>query len=163
MPTHTPIPPTATPIPPTPTSVPIGLNRLNPVPIGQSIVADNDIELTILELARNAWPKIHKANMFNEEPGEGMEYVIAVIKVGYLGNPDATKKVSSWDFRIVGDQGVIYKSAPVVLDDKLDAELFGGGTIEGELAFEVASDERGLILIYDSGLDTGAHYLSLEQ
>jgi len=162
-PKATAVPPTDTPIPPTPTPVPAGLNRLNPIPMDQPIVADNNIELTVLGLERNAWPKIHEANMFNEEPGEGMEYIVVVMKVSYLGDPNETKLVSSWDFRVVGDRGAIYQSASVVLDDKLDAELFGGGAAEGELAFEVTSGEGGLVLIYDSGFGTEARYLSLEQ
>ena len=90
-----------------------------------------------------------------------MEYVIAILRVKNLGDPAETKRVSSWSFRVVGDRGAIYDSPMLVLGNELAAELFGGGSAEGQLAFEVSQGEGGLVLIYDSGLDTEARYLSL--
>jgi len=149
----------------TPTSVPIGLSRDNPAPLGQPVVADNKIEITVLGIERNAWAKIQQINPFNPEPEEGMEYIIITLRVRNLGDPAKTKLVSPWHFRVVGERGVIYK-LPFFLDlekELSEAELFGGGVIEGQLGFQVGQGEKNLVLIYDSGLDTTARYLSLER
>jgi len=165
VPVATPILPAATAIPPvpTPTPAPVGMTRDRPAPAGQLVVADNEIEVTVLKLERDAWARIHGMNLFNPEPGEGMEYILATLRVTNLGDPAKTKSISSLHFRAVGDKGVIYDSPlMVVLEKELSVELFGGGTSEGQLALEVGQGEGNLVLIYDSGLDTEARYLSLE-
>jgi hypothetical protein len=163
-PTVTRAPGKPTPMPPTPTPAPIGMSRISPAPMGQAVVADNRIEITVLGLERNAWPKIQQINPFNPKPKEGMEYIIVTVRVRNLGDPAKTKRVSQLDFRVVGERGVIYEPPfGLILEKPIDAELFGGGVIEGQLGFQVEQGEKGLILIYDSGLDTTARYLSLEQ
>jgi len=146
----------------TPTPQPMGLSRLNPIPMGESVIADNGIELVVLGFERDAWPTIYDANMFNAEPDEGMEYVIVMMRVKNLGDPSKTKRVTSWDFRVVGERGTIYDSSMMlVLDNALSVEFFGGGVAEGRLVLQVMRGEKHLVLIYDSGLDTEARYLSL--
>jgi len=156
--------PTPTFEPPTPTPVPIGMSRISPAPMGQAVVADNQIEITVLRVERDAWPKIQQINPFNPKPKEGMEYIIVTLRVRNLGDPTKTKRVSQLDFRVVGEKGVIYEPPfGLILAKPLNAEIFGGGVLEGQLGFQVEQGEKNLVLIYDSGLDTTARYLSLEQ
>lgn len=117
----------------------------------------------MLGLARDAWASIHEMNPFNSEPDEGMEYIIVTLRVRNLGDPTETKTVSAFDFRVVGERGVIYDAPLIVVEKELSAEFFGGGTTEGELGLQVGRGEKSLVLIYDSGLDTTARYLSLGQ
>lgn len=138
-----------------------GMSRAYPVPMGVSIVADNDVEVTVLEFERDAWATIYEANMFNPEPHEGMEYVIVTVKVRSMVDPTKTVLVSGFHFRVVGERAAIYERLSVVLDKELDVELFGGGTVEGQIPFQVVQGEKDLVLIYDSGWDTEARYLSL--
>jgi len=147
----------------TPTPLPMGISRLHPLPMGESIVADNGIEITVLGLERDAWPTVRAANSFNSAPDEGMEYIIVEVQVRNLGDPAETSLVGTLDFRVVGERATIY-DAPImlVLDNALHVEFFGGGIAEGQLAFQVVQGENNLVLIYDSGLDTTARYLSLE-
>lgn len=160
-PTPTPRPPTPTPKP-TPTPRPSGLTRYDPIPMGESVVADNKLRLTVLRVEHDAWPRIYEANMFNPEPGEGMEYIIVTIRVRNLAAPTDTRIVSEFHFRVTGERGIIYNQPFVVLERKeLNAEFYGGVTIEGEIPFEVGQGEKNLVLIYDPGLASTARYLSL--
>jgi hypothetical protein len=162
-PTKTPVPPTATRVPPSPTPVPIGMTRDNPTAFGQSVVSDDGVEVTILKVERGqaAWTRIQGHNMFNPKPDEGTEYVLALLRVEFAGDPSKTRRVSALHFRCVGDIGAIYGPRFVVLGKEFAIELFGGGITEGEVAFQVAQGEKNLTLIYDSGLLTTARYLSL--
>jgi len=160
-PTPTPRPPTPTPKP-TPIPRPSGLTRYDPIPMGESVMADNRIVVTVLEVERNAWPMIYEYNMFNPEPGPGMEYIIVTLGASNLGDPAETQLVSAWYFRVVGERGTIYDSSLVVLEKYLSIELFGGGGQDwGQVAFQVGQGEKNLVLIYDPGLGSTARYLSL--
>jgi len=162
-PTPTPVPPTATPVPPSPTPAPPGLTYENPALLGEAAVADNDIELTALGVMRDAWPKIQQANIFNAPPRTGYQYILVQARVKNLGPSGETKKVNLFDFRVTGSRGVIYEDSWLVIDKPLEGEFFGGGTVEGELPYEIPEDETNLILIYDPGLESTARWLALEE
>jgi len=162
-PTPTPAPPTATPVPPSPTPASPGLTYGNPAPLGEAVIADNDIEVTALGVIRDAWPEIQQANMFNAPPRKGYQYILVQARVKNLGPSDETKKVNLFDFRVTGSRGVIYEHPWLVVDKPLEGEFFGGGTLEGELPFEIAEDETNLIMIYDPGPESTARWLALEE
>jgi hypothetical protein len=130
--------------------------------MGESIVADNKLRLTVLRVEHDAWPRIHEANMFNPEPGDSMEYIIVTIQIRNLAAPTDTRIVSEFHFRVTGERGIIYSQPFVVMERKeLNAEFYGGVTIEGEILFEVGQGEKNLVLVYDPGLGSTARYLSL--
>jgi len=126
-------------------------------------VADNDLEITVLNVLRNAWPEIKQANMFNNPPQEGQQYILVQVRVRNLGSPDVVKKVYPTSFRLTGSRGVIYEHSWATTERPLRAGLFGGGAFEGDLAFEIPQDETNLILIYDPGLESTARWLALEE
>ncbi len=164
-PTATPVPPTATKVPPSPTPVPIGMGRDNPVPVDQSVLCEDNLEVTVLKVehGQQAWNKIYGYNMFNSKPDTGMEYILITVRVKFVGDSSKTRRVASSYFRVVGDKGAIYEEPfAVVLGKDLASELFGGGVTEGELAFQVGQGEKGLVLIYAGG-GQKARYLSLGQ
>jgi hypothetical protein len=155
---------TETSVPPSETPVPLGSSRSHPVPFGESVVADNGLEVTVLDVKRgaDAWATIHAYGIINPEPDEGMEYVLVRVRAKYLGDPAHTQRVSATHFRAVGELGVIYDPQIfTVLGKRLASELFGGAATEGELAYQVGEGEQGLVLIYDSGPNTKACYCSL--
>ena len=140
----------------------IGMSRVSPAPVGQPVVADNGIQLTVLDLERNAWSRIHEMNPFNPEPEEGMEYIIVTLRARNLGDSAETQAITQWHFRVVGERGIIYDPPFVlVLEKGLTVELFGGGTTEGQVGLQVGQGEKNLVLIYDPGLGSTARYLSL--
>jgi hypothetical protein len=169
VPTNTPkptAPPTEPPPTSTPTPQPIGMSRDNPAPLGQVVTSDagDDFELVIMSVDRGqaAQGKLNKYNVFNPDPDAGMEFVLVLVSGKYLGAPDKTRTLSSSDFRLVGDKGAIYTQSFAVLSKDFK-EVFGGGTTEGELLYQLAQGEGKLVLIYDSGMATTARYLSLGQ
>lgn len=105
--------------------------------------------------------RVREYNMFNPMPAPGSEYVLIDVEARFLGGPNDTENVDSWDFHLVGEDGVTYGQPFVVLDDDLDFTLFGGGSHVGQLAFLVREGEGNLVLIYDSLWDK-TRYLSVE-
>ena len=161
-PRPTAVPPTATSVPtPIPPSL-AGMAYQNPAELGEAVVADNNIEITAVGVTRGAWPTIQQANRYNDPPREGYQYILVHAQAKNLGPSDLTKKISLSDFRVTGSSGVIYQNASVAIDTTLKGEFFGGGVLEGDIPYEIPMDESNLILIYDSGDETAARWLALE-
>ena len=60
--------------------------------------------------------------------------------------------IAQRDFRLVGSSAIIFSSFEQscgVIPDDLDAELFLGGMVEGNVCFEIPESETDLILFYD--------------
>lgn len=162
-PTDTPTPrPTNTPKP-SPTPLPPGMAYENPVPVGKPVATDNDFEITVLGIKRDAWQEIEQANMFNQPAREGYEYVLVHTQVKNLGSEDETQQVASYEFRLTGSYGVIRSSTSVVINNELEGEMFGGGILEGQLVYEIPRDETNLILIYDPGIAVSPRWLAIEE
>ena len=98
--------------------------------------------------------------MFNDKPGEGSEFVIVSVSVGYEGGDADTLTVSPLTFRGVVE-GVITDASWVSGDDMLQGEIFEGGVLEGFLAFEVPHGSTDIVLIY-SVLMEGSYYFATQ-
>lgn len=149
-PTETPEP---TPIPPTPTPSPIGLSRSNPYPANGLISVPNwDVQVVEVVRGEDAWTAIHAANMFNDPPPDGMEYILVKLYVKSTNTDSETHSISGCDFDLTGDRFTKYTcgSASIVEPDPiLDAELYTDGETEGWAGYLVGADEGDLILIFD--------------
>jgi len=144
---------TVTPTP-TPTPTPsVGYSRQNPAPIGTSL----DIEfeyfletykarITLLEVIRGeeAWELIKEANIFNDPPEEGFEYILAKVRFEYLEGPDPDTKydLSPLHFTAVSEDGKDYER-PLVVDPEpsIGVGLYPGASHEGWVSFHVAIDD----------------------
>jgi len=161
--TPTPGAATATPAGPTATPTPKpakGLTREDAVPIGQSVTAQNKIELWVLEVIRDAWPQIYAMNSFNSKPDPGEEAILVKLGVRFHGQPNETKMVNPINLRVVSEKGVIYDSEWMdSLDPGIGQELFGGGETSGYVSLRVPSGEQRLVLIYSP--PGGSVYLKL--
>lgn len=75
-----------------------------------------DWQLTILEILRGdeVWAMVQDANQFNDPPGEGMEYVAAMVSVCYIGTDDESEQIDSFSFKSTGSAGVLYDQPSVV-------------------------------------------------
>jgi len=140
-----------------------GRKKGEPAPLGEAVLSDEGLEITVLDIQRDAWQQIYAMNEFNEEPAEGMEYILVKVQARYVGGREQTVSVNPLAFRVTGEKGVIYERPWLTIDGELRVELFEGGAFTGLLGLEVAQGEQGLILIYDPGLGSTARYLSLEQ
>lgn len=147
-------PPTEEP-PPTPS---VGLSRDNPLPMGESLVTPEGIEVTVVNLIKGnqAWEIIHEANMFNDPPASGMQYIIITVKVKNISSEEEPESVSDWDFELIGSSNKVFHGTErsVVLPDEgslsgLWVDLYHGGKETGSLDFYVPADETNLVLIWD--------------
>lgn len=127
----------------------VGTSRSNPYPAGEIAPAPNwDVQVREIVRGDAAWQAIQTANMFNDPPSEGMEYLLVKLWVKSKHGDDETHSITGSDFQVTGDHLVRYGSAGVVEPDpQLDAELYAGGEAEGWVAFSAAEGEGNLILI----------------
>lgn len=145
----------------------LGEDRGSPAPFGETVITEN-YKVTILEVVRgeDAWAMIQEANMFNDEPAEGMEYVAFRVHIQYIGTDDEAESISEIFFDITGSANVVYDDPFVVAPDPvLDAKLYPGGETEGWVVLQVAIDETNIMAIFNplfSFTDADKRFMSLE-
>ena len=160
-PTRTPGP-TATPTA-TPTPRPPGYSLNNPVEAGGILQGSDGTEISVLKIIGDARQQIAEENMFNDPPEEGNRFYMIRVDIVYPSG-DESINVREADFRLIGDNRLIYDQTCGLIPDKLRGEIFGGGRIEGNICFEIPEDEGGLILIHEPGFGSDSRrFLSLEE
>ena len=144
----------------------LGFDRHNPVPLGERVVGDT-WELWVIEAIRGdeALRRVKDANMFNEDPAEGMEYVI--VRIGARNvKPDAgSDSITEFSFKATGDAGRVY-DRPTVVDPEpvLDYDVYAGGEVDGWVTVQVAAGEQNIRLAYEPlfSLTAKPRYFALE-
>jgi len=135
---------------PNPTASPrAGGSRSEPAQMGQPVVADDRLEVTVLDATRDAWAAIQKMSPLNQPPEPDKEYVLVRLKTRFLGENDQLLSVNWWSFRMTGAENILYPNPSLILTDELKGDLFPDGELEGSLAFQVRKGEKNLILVYD--------------
>lgn len=154
--------------PPQPTAVPtLGTSRSNPLTTADLIEAPNwNVEVLEVVRGEEAWSMLQTANQFNEPPADGMQYILARLKVTSTYQDTESHSIGSSDFGLTGDRLILYDSASVVVPEpELNAELFTGGEAEGWIAFAAGQDETQLTLVVDELLnfdDDRYRYIALD-
>ncbi|RIK38093.1 MAG: hypothetical protein DCC58_17120, partial [Chloroflexi bacterium] len=155
-PTSTPRPiATATPVP-SPTPPVVGQSRANPIPFGAT-GATSDWEVQVLEVVRgaDALARLKDANQFNADPLPGMEYVLASIRVKYIGAESDAQSIDFTWFQTTGDAYIKHGWAAVVEPEpELRAELFTGGEAVGWTTLQAREGETNLVLIFEPFLSS---------
>jgi hypothetical protein len=158
---------------PTPTGGP-GSSRSTPAPEGSALsVSVDDIldkytaKVTLVETVRGdaAWQKIQAANMFNNEPKAGMEYIAARFKFELVTIADGKAlDLSPVNFDAISSAGREYDMAMVVAPEpSLGTKLYGGAAHEGWAVFQVAKDDNAPVVAYGRKYDgTGGIWFSLK-
>ena len=126
-----------------------GGSRSDPALMRQPAAADDQLEITVLSVQRDAWPLIQEMSSLNQPPEPDKEYVLVRLKVRFLGQMDQLRSVNWWSFRMTGSESILYPNPSLILTDELKGDLFPGGELEGYLAFHVRRGEKNLILVYD--------------
>jgi hypothetical protein len=111
------------------------------------------VEAAVLADIPNATDLVLAENEFNESPAPGNRFVIWRVAVANAGE-DATPLLSELSFSVVGPSAVAYDSSAYcgVIPDEFDQfrDVFSGGTVEGNLCWEVADDDADdLLLLVD--------------
>lgn len=156
-------------------------SRTNPAPLNTvqtySRVTDNSIfdtssinpdysaTIRIVETIRGdkAWNKIKAANMFNEKPAEGYEYILAKVAFSLLSvQTDASIKAYSGNFDFYSSKNEEYDTAYVVIENELSTDLYAGGTAEGYIVGMVKKDDPAPKVAYGLNYNgTGGIWFSL--
>ena len=147
--------------------------RLNPAPIGTKqtfSVSDYFDEYTATAVINSvvrgaeAWDMIQKANMFNDEAGEGLEYIVANVSFTLVSSKDDTAvSFTSYSLTPYSSENVEYAVPFVVAPEPaLDGNVFPGGTSTGYVVFAVStSDEHPKVVVGDDFRGNGGVWFSL--
>ena len=155
----------------------LGRSKENPAPIGWPVRVNGRIlggdgetvhELQTLAVIRGerAFEILQIVNRFNPEPAEGMEYLLALVRVRYITGPvDATDYLSYEDFRTLSGEGLSYVTSFFLWPAQpiLASIMFPGGVAQGWTTWQVATDDPNPLLTF--GLDLswrGTAWFSLE-
>lgn len=140
--------------------------RSNPVQHGDEVdvitttlnntVFNSTFMLSDIIRGEKAWQMISDANMFNDTPEEGYEYMLVKFSVNHYDGSDANIQfdLSNYDFTLVSESGKDYENASIVEPDpSLDAMLYQGASHEGYVAFQVAKTDLKPLIVYDKSYD----------
>lgn len=142
---------------PRPTPTPEYGTVRNPVPVGQelSLVRNGYMEFKVsvedVVAGEDAWSEIASANMFNEPPPEGMQYVLVDVFVSHYGDDDGVLEMSYLDWKSVSNNRYFdYFDVNVccIIND-LDIKLGSGGEAAGILVQLVFLDDENPLLVLD--------------
>lgn len=152
QPIDTPVPATETGTDP-PTTAGSGL-RENPVQLRTPADAGGGWTVRVLGVEPDATELVLAENQFNDRPQSGRQFFVIRISATFAGPGSATLP-GSVSFKAVGDSAVAYDSfqdrCGVVPDELPSAEVFEGGTVAGNICFQVlAEDVTSLVLFSDS-------------
>lgn len=140
-------------------------SRTNPAAIGASlpftvkdIIDDYGGTVSVSQVIRGeqAWQMIQEANLFNEEPKSGYEYLLVKAKVAITKNakPDAAVDLWGGDFTLISTSGTAYEYPLVVTPDPvLDASIYVGSSNEGWVAFEVKKNDESPLIVFERKYD----------
>jgi hypothetical protein len=154
-------PATATPKPtatPEPTATPVaaepGTSRSLPLPLGSEIrFKDWAVTITGVTRGDEAAAAITAANQFNHPAPEGWQYLLATLKLTNVSTEQEAKSVLfGVNLRVTGDHHVLYNRASVVVPQPLEGEIFPEGSVEGQAAFLVPTDEGNLMFFVAESL-----------
>lgn len=137
-----------------------GLTRAGAAAIGTPISTSDGWTVSVVSVTPDATLEVLNENMFNDVPELERQFFIARVRAAYNG---ATSERFGGDFRlrVVGAGAVSYSafedSCGVIPDRVSDAEVFAGGTIEGNVCWSVeTSDVASLVMYDDSFLSFGS-------
>ncbi len=146
----------------------LGIDPAQPVPFGQTATGE-DWQVIVLDVLTGgpAWETILAANQFNDPPPDGLIYVLAHVRVRYIGLAEGKHNVSESDFALFTGAGEVFASPSVVEPEpELYFDLFAGGEADGWVVLQAPAEAKNMILQFNPYYDnSGANlrYLSLGQ
>ncbi|MGD0779489.1 MAG: DUF4352 domain-containing protein [Dehalococcoidales bacterium] len=141
-----------------PTStLPAGFFLDNPVPLGQSAVNAEGIQITVVDFVTgdDAWEIIKNANSVNVPPDKGMQYILITIKLKNVSSREEPYMFWGTYFDLVGGSGKVFHAYDINIIyptkgiyQKLEGELNHGDEVTGSVHFYVPQNETGLTLVW---------------
>lgn len=153
-------------------SVLYGKTKPAPVGITQKINVGTYLNtytatVTITELLRGdaAWAKIQEANMYNDKPEAGKEYILVKIKLTASNvKDDKAISLSSFSFTVFSSDNKEYTSifGAVVPSPEFHGDIYDGDTLEGYAAYVVNKNDAAPKAVFGESYDgTGGIWFAL--
>ena len=121
----------------------------DPVPYGETVLIDTpngiEWEVTAREPDLDIDAEVADANLFNDEPQDGMVYARLPVEVTYVGDSSATPS-SELEFEFVSAAGRSYDGGILAVDGQRSDvdELFSGASAEGDVIIEIPEQAAAL-------------------
>jgi hypothetical protein len=137
-----------------------GNSRTNPARINETLTVKRDTifdkvtyEIELLEIisGSEAWIMVKDANMFNDEPGAGKEYILAKFRIKVLETEgDEPYSVSSFQFEAVSKEGVVYSESAFAagISPDISTDIYEGGEHVGYTVFLVEKEDSPLAAVH---------------
>jgi hypothetical protein len=143
----------------------LGIDQSNPASFGETVTTEN-WQITLHEVVRGeeAWQRIQTANMSNEPPEAGMEYILVNALARYIGTNTTGDVIDVSSFQTIGSSNLLYDDPSVTgPEPALSAELLPGGEYEGWIPLQAAVSETDLTVVFEdfSGLEENKRFVSL--
>lgn len=131
-----------------------GKARTNPVPLGQNARLYDSWKMEVVSFTPDATASVLAENMFNDAPADGSQFAIVRVRATFTGTGSDSFD-ASFRLRAVGSNNVelstFENSCGVIPDEISSATVFSGGTIEGNICFQVRTSEVWSLVLYDDG------------
>lgn len=122
---------------------------------GYDWLQEVDAEITLLRTIRGnaALSMIKDANMFNNEPPSGKEYLLAMIRFKLIKTSDNDfYSINSFKFEAVSEDGNVYDNIIIVEPEpQLASDLYPEATHEGWTTFEVDKSDAQPLMVFSRG------------
>jgi len=139
------------PAPSAPPPAPAGTTRDNPLPVG-SVGTSGGWRITVLGTTPDATAAVLAENQFNDPPEPGSQFFIATVRASYVGD-GSESFLGDFRLRAVGASAVEYttfeNSCGVIPNPITSNDVFPGGTIEGNVCWQVRSSDASSLVMYD--------------
>ena len=137
-----------------------------PAQVGSILQVPNGANITVTNIVSNAWPLIQRNSEYSDPPQPGARYYMITTQVTYpsgLGSISVARR----HFKLVGSDRVTYDTygsscGSWGVPNELAGEIYAGGSIQGNICFEVRAEESGFILIYHPSDVDYPMFLSVE-
>ncbi len=124
----------------------------------------NGLQLDVTSANYDAWPLIKAQNQFNNPPKDGMSMLMVTLRATNVeGTPGEPVRLWDSDISLIGNRNVAYKSYQVgcgVVPNRFDGVVDVGGSMDGNVCFQVSPQESGFQLIYQPN-DVPAVYIDV--
>jgi len=127
--------------------------RENPVPKGTTAAVGQRWALRVISVTPNANEAVKKENSYNDPPKPGHQFFIARVSLTYVAEGSG-KYGGDYSLRGVGPAAVEYtvidNDCGVVPDEMNDREVFKGGSLEGNVCWEIQAGDASGMALFDS-------------
>jgi hypothetical protein len=143
------------PPPPLPPLPPLGSTPARAYPFGTEVTLAGDWKVRVVSTIPDATALVMAENQFNDPPAPGKQFFIVRVRATYVGT-GADSFDGTFRLRAVGPSAVSYNAfddtCGVIPEEISDSDVFPGGTIEGNVCWQVQPPDAASLVVYDDPL-----------